>query len=167
MVVKLVNAGGGQGFNGPPGRRRYGARECLSVALQQRADSSANAWAAAQKATSNTKVVIATRSFTGTAAQADRWGELQVTIVVRKTTTINLTTKKKTVKRKIIKVGVPIYPNHTDRSVFINQQALPYLTQEVLQAQFNPNIQMISGASDTSDAFMQSLQSALLKAKSV
>ena len=124
----------------------------------------ANAWAAAQKATSNTKVVIATRSFTGTAVQADRWGELQVTIVVKKTTTINLTTKKKTVKRKITAVRVPVYPNHTDRSVFINQQALPTLVQETIQAQ-SARIDLVSGATDTSDAFAQSLQSAILKAK--
>ena len=125
---------------------------------------SANAWAAAQKATSNTKVVIATRSFTGTAVQADRWGELQVTIVVKKTTTINLTTKKKTVKRKITAVRVPVYPNHTDRSVFINQQALPTLVQETIQAH-SARIDLVSGATDTSDAFDQSLQSAILKAK--
>ena len=120
---------------------------------------------AAASAATTRKVIVSTKTVTGTQAVADRWGYIEVALVVRKTTTI--VGSKKTVKRKIIKVGVPIYPNHTDRSVFINQQALPYLTQEVLQAQFNPNIQMISGASDTSDAFMQSLQSALLKAKSV
>jgi len=120
---------------------------------------------AAASAATTKKVIVSTKTVTGTQAVADRWGYIEVALVVRKTTTI--VGSKKTVKRKIIKVGVPIYPNHTDRSVFINQQALPYLTQEVLQAQFNPNIQMISGASDTSVAFMQSLQSALLKAKSV
>jgi uncharacterized protein with FMN-binding domain len=120
---------------------------------------------AAASAATTKKVIVSTKTVTGTQAVADRWGYIEVALVVRKTTTI--VGSKKTVRRKIIKVGVPIYPNHTDRSVFINQQALPYLTQEVLQAQFNPNIQMISGASDTSDAFMQSLQSALLKAKSV
>ena len=120
---------------------------------------------AAASAATTRKVIVSTKTVTGTQAVAARWGYIAVALVVRKTTTI--LGSKKTVRRKIIKVGVPIYPNHTDRSVFINQQALPYLTQEVLQAQFNPNIQMISGASDTSDAFMQSLQSALLKAKSV
>ena len=119
---------------------------------------------AAASAATTRKVIVSTKTVTGTQAVAARWGYIAVALVVRKTTIVG---SKKTVKRKIIKVGVPIYPNHTDRSVFINQQALPYLTQEVLQAQFNPNIQMISGASDTSDAFMQSLQSALLKAKSV
>ena len=120
---------------------------------------------AAASAATTRKVIVSTKTVTGTQAVAARWGYIEVALVVRKTTTI--VGSKKTVKRTIIKVGVPIYPNHTDRSVFINQQALPYLTQEVLQAQFNPNIQMISGASDTSDAFVQSLQSALLKAKSV
>ena len=64
----------------------------------------------------------------------------------------------------IVAVSVPVYPNHTDRSIFINQQALPYLKQEVLQAQ-SANVQLISGATDTSMAFVQSLQAAILQAK--
>jgi uncharacterized protein with FMN-binding domain len=59
---------------------------------------------------------------------------------------------------------MPVYPNHTDRSIFINQQALPHLKQEVLQAQ-SANVQLISGATDTSYAFVQSLQAAILQAK--
>lgn len=121
--------------------------------------------AAAASAATTKKVIVSTKTVTGTQAVADRWGSIEVALVVRKTTTV--VGSKKTVKRKIIKVNVPVYPNHTDRSVFINEQALPYLTQEVLQAQFNPNIQMVSGATNTSDAFMQSLQSALLKAKNI
>ncbi len=62
---------------------------------------------------------------------------------------------------------MPVYPNHTDRSVFINQQALPMLVQEVLAAQFTGSINMISGATNTSDAFIQSLQSALAQAQRV
>ena len=122
-----------------------------------------NAWAAAAT-TAKTKAVVARKSFTGAAATADRWGDLQVTIIVKKTTTTNLTTNKKTVKKKITAVRVPLYPNHTDRSIFINQTALPYLIQETLQAQ-SAHINMVSGASDTSYAFAQSLQSAILKAK--
>jgi uncharacterized protein with FMN-binding domain len=127
---------------------------------------SVNAWAAAtaEKATTKTKVVTATKSFTGAAVQAGRWGDLEVTIVVRKTATTNLTTKKTTVKRKITAVKVPVYPNHTDRSIFINQQALPILIQETIQAQSSA-VNMVSGASDTSDGFQQSLQSAILKAR--
>jgi uncharacterized protein with FMN-binding domain len=117
------------------------------------------AFAASQK-----KAVVVTRKVTGTAAQASRWGYVQVTLTVRKTTT-TVGTKKK-VTRKIIKVTVPQYPNHTDRSVYINQTALPYLIQETLQAQ-NANIQMISGASDSSYAFIQSLQAALVLERKV
>ena len=124
------------------------------------------AWAAAtsREATAKTRVVTATRSFTGAAAQVDRWGEVEVTIVVRKTTTTNLTTKKKTVRRKVTAVKVPVYPNHTDRSIFINHQALPILIQETMQAQ-SSRIDMVSGATDTSGGFAQSLQSAILKAR--
>src|SRR5579884_588835 len=107
-----------------------------------------NAWAAATAASSTTKAktktVTATKSFTGTAGQADRWGEVRVTIVVKKTTTTNLTTKKKTVKRKITAVKVPVYPNHTDRSIFINQQALPILIEETMKAQ-STGIDLVSG----------------------
>jgi uncharacterized protein with FMN-binding domain len=39
-------------------------------------------------------------------------------------------------------------------------QAIPLLRQEVLTAQ-SANVQMISHASDTSDAFLQSLQAAV------
>jgi uncharacterized protein with FMN-binding domain len=111
------------------------------------------------------KVVTLTKSVSGQAYEADRWGPLQVTLVVKKTTTTVGT--KKTVTRKISAVRVPVYPNHTDRSVFINQQALPMLEQEALHAQFTGSINMISGASDSSDAFIQSLQGALVAAHRV
>jgi len=111
------------------------------------------------------KVVTVKKTVSGQQAEADRWGALQVTLVVKKTTTT--VGEKRTVTRRITSVTVPVYPNHTDRSVFINQQALPMLEQEALAAQFTGGINMISGASDSSDAFIQSLQSALLVAKKV
>jgi len=106
------------------------------------------------------KIVI-TKRFAGSVASVDRWGSLQVTIVVRKTTTITGTKKK--VTRRMTAVTVPVYPNHTDRSVFINQNALPILKAEALKAQ-SANINMVSGATDTSNGFEQSLQSAIVKA---
>jgi uncharacterized protein with FMN-binding domain len=117
------------------------------------------------KVTPKKKVVTVTKTVNGSQAQADRWGTIEVTLVVKKTTTTIGT--KKTVKRRITSVRVPIYPNHTDRSVFINQQALPMLEQEVLSAQFTGGINMISGASDSSNAFIQSLQAAIVQAKRV
>jgi uncharacterized protein with FMN-binding domain len=121
----------------------------------------ANAAAAAKK-----KVVSVTKTITGPQATADRWGYVEVALVVKKTTTIVGT--HKTVKRTIRNVTVPIYPNHTDRSVFINEQAIPLLTQEVLTTtKFNPNIQLVGGATATSYAFAQSLQAALIQAKKI
>src|SRR3978361_72591 len=111
------------------------------------------------------KVATVTKTITGQAYEADRWGPLQFTVVVKKTTTTVGT--KKTVARKITSVRVPVSPDHTDRSVFINQKALPMLEQEALRAQFTGSINMISGASDSSDAFIQSLQGALTAAHKV
>ena len=115
----------------------------------------ANAWGAATK---NTAVV--TRKFTGMAAQADRWGYVQVTITVRKTTT-TVNGKRKVARRMTNLTATS--PNHTSRSVVINQQAIPILRSEALQAQ-SANIQLVSGATDVSQAFAQSLQSAISKA---
>jgi uncharacterized protein with FMN-binding domain len=115
---------------------------------------------AATRAT--TRKIVVTKKIAGSVASVDRWGELQVTIVVRKTTTITGTKKK--VTRKLTAVAVPIYPNHTDRSVYINSNALPLLKSEALRAQ-SANVNLISGATDTSYGFAQSLQAAILKAK--
>jgi uncharacterized protein with FMN-binding domain len=106
--------------------------------------------------------IVVTKRFPGSIASVDRWGSLQVTILVRKTTTITGTKKK--VTRRITAVSVPTYPNHTDRSVYINQNALPTLKAEALRAQ-SANINLVSGATDTSYGFAQSLQAAILKAK--
>jgi uncharacterized protein with FMN-binding domain len=54
-------------------------------------------------------------------------------------------------------------PNDRPRSQFITQQAEPLLRQEVLQAQ-SANIDLLSGATYTSEGFAQSLQSALSQA---
>jgi uncharacterized protein with FMN-binding domain len=55
------------------------------------------------------------------------------------------------------------YPDTHSTSVVINQQAMPYLQQEAIQAQ-SPKVQIISGATFTSEAFIQSLTSALSQA---
>lgn len=56
------------------------------------------------------------------------------------------------------------YPNNRQNSVEINSQAMPYLKQEAIQAQ-TANVNTITGATDTSQAFVQSLSSALSKAE--
>jgi uncharacterized protein with FMN-binding domain len=121
---------------------------------------SAAASAATTAKTAPKKVIVANRSFTGATGQADRWGNLQVTILVRKTTTIS--GGKTTVKRQITSIKVPIFPDHTNRSVYISNNALPVLVQEAVKAQ-SAHIYIVSGATYTSDAFAYSLQAAITK----
>ncbi len=62
---------------------------------------------------------------------------------------------------KITKVGIAsLDDGGSQRSQFIDQQSIPVLIQETLQAQ-SANIQGVSGASYTSAGFQQSLQAAL------
>ena len=57
------------------------------------------------------------------------------------------------------------YPNDRHDSVEINSQAMPQLKQEAIQAQ-SANVSGVTGATDTSQAFIQSLGSALKSAQS-
>jgi uncharacterized protein with FMN-binding domain len=62
---------------------------------------------------------------------------------------------------KILKVGIAsIDDGGNPRSQYIDQQSIPMLEQQAIQAQ-SGNIQGVSGASYTSSGFAQSLQSAL------
>ncbi len=64
---------------------------------------------------------------------------------------------------KITQVRFLQYPNDRPNSVAINQQAIPYLQQEAIQAQ-SAQVNGVSGATDTSIAFTQSLSLALQQA---
>jgi uncharacterized protein with FMN-binding domain len=112
---------------------------------------------AAGDASSRIATTTVTRKFVGQSALAGQWGSVQVNVTRR--TTIS----GKTARSKYSDLGGQ-YSYHTSRSQYIMSQALPLLRQEFLTAQ-GPNIQMISGATLTSQAFEASLQSALLKAR--
>jgi uncharacterized protein with FMN-binding domain len=87
-----------------------------------------------------------TRTATGPQVNYN-WGVLSVTVTVSGT--------------KITKVGIATLDDGGNpRSQFIDQQSIPVLEQEALQAQ-SANIQGVSGASYTSAGFTQSLQAAL------
>ena len=85
------------------------------------------------------------RTVDGSAAQTV-YGPIQVDITVK--------------SGKITAVNVPVYPNGTFRDVQINQFALPQLIQETISAN-SANIDAVSGASYTSQGYIQSLQSAI------
>jgi uncharacterized protein with FMN-binding domain len=89
-------------------------------------------------------------SYVGSAANA-YYGNIQVKAVIQ--------------GGKITDVQFLQYPNDRSNSIAINQQAMPYLKQEAIQAQ-SAQVDTVSGATDTSQAFVQSLTDALAAAKS-
>lgn len=141
-------------------------RTLTVVALSTVLASQAASAIAAVKSTTATSVTpskkVISQKFTGTASEADRWGPVQVSIVIRKTTTTDAAGKKK-VSRKMTALTVTQYPQSNRRSVSINEQALPILKQEALTAQ-SASVNAVSGATDTSYAFADSLNAAIVAA---
>ena len=88
---------------------------------------------------------VAAVSYTGGVADT-RWGPVQVQITVR--------------GGKITGARAVQYPQGTNVDAQINNYALPMLDQEVVQKQ-SVAIDAISGATVTSDGYLQSLQSAI------
>jgi uncharacterized protein with FMN-binding domain len=124
-----------------------------------------NAWAATRgnNATKpKKKVVSQTITVAGPSVQCKRWGQLVVAIKVKKTTT--MIGKRKIVKVKILDVTWPTWPDATFRSVYINKQALPLLREDTLSLQ-SAKLEVISGATDITVSYKESLQAAILKAK--
>lgn len=88
-------------------------------------------------------------TYTGDAV-AIQWGDVQVQVTIS--------------GGQIADVSFLTYPMD-QRSQAINSQAAPALTQEAVSAQ-SATVQVVSGATFTSRAFMQSLASALSEAAS-
>jgi uncharacterized protein with FMN-binding domain len=65
---------------------------------------------------------------------------------------------------KITDVQFLDYPQDRNRSIEINTQAIPILKSEAIQVQ-NAQVDIVSGATQTSLGFQKSLQSALVKAQ--
>lgn len=101
-----------------------------------------------QGSTSTTAGQYKNGSYTGAAADA-QWGYIQVKISIQ--------------NGKLTNVQFLQYPNHRDRSVEINNYAMPQLSSEAISAQ-SAQVDVISGATDTSEAFIQSLGDALSQA---
>jgi uncharacterized protein with FMN-binding domain len=87
----------------------------------------------------------AAKSYTGSVAST-RWGPVQVQIAVS--------------AGKITGVTVLQQPNGNHKDTEINDYALPILVQDTLRGQ-SADIDMVSGATVTSDGYLQSLQAAL------
>lgn len=88
------------------------------------------------------------QTVTGATAQT-RWGPVQVQITVK--------------DGKIVDAVGLQYPNGDRRSQWISDQAIPWLVEETLSEQ-SANVQIIGGATYTSNGWRQSLASAMQKA---
>lgn len=107
--------------------------------------SSSGASSSGSSGTSSGASTSVNGTFTGSVIQT-RFGNMQVEIVVASGT--------------ITDVKVLQSTNREQRSVQISAEADPILRSEVLQAQ-SANVQMVSGATYTSEGYLQSLQAAL------
>ena len=94
------------------------------------------------------KTTSATKTYTGEAADT-RYGPVQVEITVH--------------DGKVTKAEATEYPENQPRDEQINSYAIPQLNQEAVSVG-NANIDMVSGATFTSQGYISSLQSALDKA---
>jgi uncharacterized protein with FMN-binding domain len=100
-------------------------------------------------ATSTSSSLYKDGTYIGSVTDA-QWGYVQVKVIIQ--------------QGKITDVPFLQYPNDRNRSVNINAYADPQLTSEAIQAQ-SANVDIITGATDSSEAFIQSLSDALAKAK--
>lgn len=100
------------------------------------------------KATSTASSAEVTVS--GSVVSAGRWGSIQIQIT--------------TANKKIVAVSAPVVPESTPHSIEISNQAIPAFHREVLVAQ-SADIDSISRATDTWQAYVTSLQSAIDTAK--
>ncbi|PLS30215.1 FMN-binding domain-containing protein [Bifidobacterium margollesii] len=82
-------------------------------------------------------------------ASPNEYGEVQLQVTVK--------------GGKITAINAVSYPNHTDRSQAISAQAIPELADRAISAQ-SSDIQFVSGATETSTAFANSLQDAINQA---
>ena len=87
--------------------------------------------------------------YTGKVADA-YYGPLQVKVVIQ--------------QGRIVDVQFLDYPHDRRRSQSINDQVMPWLHDEAITAQ-SAQVDLVSGATLTSQAFVESLQSALVTAK--
>jgi uncharacterized protein with FMN-binding domain len=127
-----------------------------------------NSYAVSQSAKSGTSIkkkVVTSETVTGPSVKCHQWGFMIVQLKVVKTEVTSGSAKPK-VSIKITGISWPTFPDHTPKSKYINAQALPLLQTETLQLQASSGTKLenISGATNTTVAWRQSLQAALTKA---
>lgn len=112
-------------------------------------NSTATASTSSSSATSSSASTLTDGTFTGNSVST-QWGAVQVQV---------------TVKNGVITAAEALsYPSGNDHDQKINAYAIPILNAEVTQAQ-SASIDTVSGATVTSDGYLESLQSAIDQAR--
>jgi uncharacterized protein with FMN-binding domain len=125
----------------------FSYRTSTSSALPTAAPAPTSGSTTSGTTTSTPAAKNSTYSGTVTGSAADtRWGPVQVKVTLA--------------SGKITAVDVVEEPDSNGRDQEINAEAVPQLVSETMQAQ-SAQIDMVSGATYTSEGYVQSLQSAL------
>jgi len=124
-----------------------GSGTAPSSAASAAPSASAASSAATTPTTAPTTASTAVKTVDGDAVQT-RYGDVQVSVAFSGTT--------------ITKVNVLEAPQESGRDIEITSYAVPVLSQEVLSSQ-SAKVDTVSGATYTSDGYLQSVQSAIDK----
>ncbi len=125
------------------GRRGFGDNEEGSIVTPPVATGTAP-----PVTTTGSSITYKNGTYTGSVADAF-YGNIQVQVTIT--------------SGRISDVQFLQYPRDRQTSIDINSQAMPYLKQEAIQAQ-SAQVSGVTGATATSQAFIQSLSSALQQA---
>lgn len=153
-VTSVMDAGGGVSSSLPVGSSGGGSSSSVTSSVARPAGNPKPVTQPTPTTTPASKPVskgqYADGTYTGSAEDA-YYGLVQVEAIIQ--------------GGKLTDVQFLQYPNDRRTSQMINAQATMALKQEAIQAQ-SANVDVVSGATDTSAAFQQSLASALAQAKS-
>ncbi|MGA0566499.1 FMN-binding protein [Rathayibacter sp. KR2-224] len=143
--LEVVNPTASTGTGSSTSGSGSSAQSGSTGTTQSGSTSSSSTPSSTPSASSSSSSGLKDGTYTGQAADT-RYGAVQVKVTVS--------------GGKITAVDVPQYPTESFRDEEINRQAVPQLVSETLKAQ-SSSIDMVSGATYTSEGYLQSLQSAL------
>lgn len=144
-VIAGQASGSGQSSSGSSGSSSSGSSGSSGSSSSGSSSGSSGSSGSSSSGSSGSSSSTAAKTYAGDTAQT-QWGPVQVQITVK--------------NGKITASNVLQVPSGNPRDDEINSYAVPVLNSEVVATQ-NANIDMVSGATVTSDGYIQSLQSAL------
>ncbi|WP_273450290.1 FMN-binding protein [Streptococcus ferus] len=129
--------------------RNNSQKEVSTNTSQESGSSSSSTTAASSTTSDSSSSDLKDGTYTG-ASTSTKWGDVQVQITVK--------------SGKITAIDVLKSPDTENKSIMINEEALPTYKSEALAAQ-SAEIDQVSGATETYNGFTGSLQSAITQAE--